>query len=212
MPQWSGEYRAFAIEAFFKSGDSYVSARRQVCSRYNIRRLSDGPSVNLIRSWVQRFRETSSALNTPQPGPSRTSRTTENIREVERSLRENPRISVRKRAAALGLPKTIVHEILQEDLKFHPFKIQLVQELKENDFNLRKNFCETMLERFRTVNCIFWSDEAHFHLNGHVNKQNCRYWAPRKRNPRLKHQRPLHCPRVSVWCALSTNGIIGPFF
>ena len=69
-----------------------------------------------------------------------------------------------------------------------------------------------MLERFRTVNPIFWSDETHFHLNGHVNKQNCRYWSPRTRNPRLKHQKSSHCPRVTVWCALSTHEIIGPFF
>lgn len=212
MSQWSSEHRAFAVETFFKSNDSYVIARRQFCSKFGIRRISDGPSVNLIRSWVQRFRATASAMNVPRPGPSRSSRTPENIELVESSLRENPRLSIRKRAASLGLPRAIIHEILKKDLKFHPFKIQIVQELKESDFDLRKNFCETMLERFRTVNPIFWSDEAHFHLNGHVNKQNCRYWSPRTRNPRLKHQKPLHCPRVTVWCALSTHEIIGPFF
>ncbi|CAH2104213.1 unnamed protein product [Euphydryas editha] len=52
-----------------------------------------------------------------------------------------------------------------------------------------------MLHRFQTVNSILWSDEAHFHLNGHVKKQNCLYWAPRTRNPRLKHQKPLLCSR-----------------
>ena len=212
MSQWSSEHRAFAIEAFFKSNDSYVIARRQLCSHFGIRRVSDGPSVNLIRSWVQRFRATASAMNASRPGPSRSSRTPDNIELVEESLRDNPRLSIRKRAAQLGLPRAIIHEILKKDLKFHPFKIQIVQQLQENDFVSRKNFCEMMLERFRTVNSIFWSDEAHFHLNGHVNKQNCRYWSPRSHNPRLKHQKPLHCPRVTVWCALSTNGIIGPFF
>lgn len=212
MSQWSSEHRAFAIEAFFKSNDSYVIARRQFCSHFGIRRISDGPSVNLIRSWVQRFRATASAMNTPRPGPSRSSRTPENIELVEESLRESPRLSIRKRAASLGLPRAIIHEILKKDLKFHPLKIQIVQELKESDFVSRKKNCEMMLERFRTVNSIFWSDEAHFHLNGHVNKQNCRYWSPRSHNPRLKHQKPLHCPRLTVWCALSTNGIIGPFF
>lgn len=62
------------------------------------------------------------------------------------------------------------------------------------------------------MNFIFWSDEAHLQLNGQVNKQNWRYWSPRTHNPRLKHQKSLHCPRVPVWCTLSTNGIIGPFF
>ena len=57
---------------------------------------------------------------------------------------------------------------------------------------------------------IITSDEAHFHLDGHVNKQNCRYWA--KENPRELHQKPLHSQKVTVWCALSKVGIIGPDF
>lgn len=212
MSHWTGEQRAFAVEAYFKANDSCATARRRFCSHYNIRRLSDGPSENLIRLWVRRFRETGTAANNPRPGPSRISRTNENIELVVNSLNNNPRQSVRKRAAALGLPKTIVHEILKKDIKLHPFKIQIVQALKPDDYNLRKNFCEMMLERFRTVNTIFWSDEAHFHLNGSVNKQNCRYWAPRGQNPHLKHQQPLHSPKVTVWCALSSRGIIGPYF
>lgn len=67
-----------------------------------------------------------------------------------------------------------------------------------------------MLERFPTLNNILFSDEAHFHLNGHVNKQNCRYWA--EENPKSKHQKPLHSPKVTVWAAISAQGIIGPYF
>ena len=160
---------------------------------------------------MQRFRATASSVNVPRPGPSRSSRTPENIELIESSLRENPRLPIRKRAASPGLPRAIIHEILKKHLKFH-FKIQIVQELKESDFDLRKHFCETMLEHVRTVNPIFWSNEAHFHRNGHVNKQNCRYRSPRTCNPRLKHQKPLHYPTVTVWCASSTHEIIGPFF
>jgi hypothetical protein len=43
------------------------------------------------------------------------------------------------------------------------------------------------------------SDEAHFHFSGTVNKQNFRYWSHNK--PRELHQRPLHSPKVTVWCA-----------
>lgn len=210
MSQWSGEHRAFAIEAFLKGGESYVVARRQFCSHYNIRRLRDGPSENLIRKWVINFRATGSAINQPRPGPSRTSRTEETINEVAASVRRNPRLSIRKRAAALNVTKSTVERILKRDLKFHPYKIQIVQEINENDYNLRKSFCQTIIERFRTLNTVFWSDEAHFHLNGYVNKQNCRFWS--QVNPRQKHQRPLHSPKVTVWCALSVNGIIGPYF
>jgi len=54
------------------------------------------------------------------------------------------------------------------------------------------------------------SDEEIFSLNGSVNKQNCRYWTPT--NPRQLHERPLHSPQVFVWCAISAQGITGPYF
>jgi hypothetical protein len=48
------------------------------------------------------------------------------------------------------------------------------------------------------------------HLSGTVNKQNFRHWAAE--NPRKLHARPLHSPKVTVWCTLSSIGIIGPYF
>ena len=54
------------------------------------------------------------------------------------------------------------------------------------------------------------SDEEIFSLNDSVNKQNCRYWAPT--NPRQLHERPLHSLQVVVWCAISAQGITGPYF
>ena len=42
-------------------------------------------------------------------------------------------------------------------------------------------------------------DETHFHLSGMVNKQNFRNWS--ENNPRELHQRPLHSPKVTIWCS-----------
>lgn len=44
-------------------------------------------------------------------------------------------------------------------------------------------------------------------VNGHVNKHNCRYWS--RDNSRLKHQKPLHSPKTTVWAAISAKG---PYF
>jgi hypothetical protein len=60
------------------------------------------------------------------------------------------------------------------------------------------------------VRFLIISDEAIFSLNGYVNKQSCRYWAPT--NPRQLHDRPQHSPQVVVLCAISAQGIIGPYF
>ncbi|GFU56070.1 uncharacterized protein TNCV_3405331 [Trichonephila clavipes] len=53
-------------------------------------------------------------------------------------------------------------------------------------------------------------DEAHFWLNGYVNKQNCRIWS--EANPQVYVETPLHPEKVTVWCALWAGGIIGPYF
>ncbi|GFX05352.1 uncharacterized protein TNCV_838991, partial [Trichonephila clavipes] len=57
---------------------------------------------------------------------------------------------------------------------------------------------------------FFSSDEAHFWLNGYVNKQNCRIWS--EANPQVYVETPLHPEKLTVWCALWAGGIIGPYF
>ncbi|GFU62297.1 hypothetical protein TNCV_2108701 [Trichonephila clavipes] len=57
---------------------------------------------------------------------------------------------------------------------------------------------------------ILFSDEAHFWLNGYVNKQNCRIWS--EANPQVYGETPLHPEKLTVWCALWAGGIIGPYF
>jgi hypothetical protein len=46
------------------------------------------------------------------------------------------------------------------------------------------------------VNTLLMSDEAHFHVSGYVNKQNCRYWAPT--NPHELYHCLLRRAKVSV--------------
>ena len=75
--------------------------------------------------------------------------------------------------------------------------------------SLRQNACEALLGLPDDA-LVFFSDEAHFHLSGSVNKQNMRYWS--SENPKELHQRPQHALRVTVWCVLSRVGIIGPWF
>ncbi|GFV45954.1 putative transposable element [Trichonephila clavipes] len=57
---------------------------------------------------------------------------------------------------------------------------------------------------------VVWNDEAHFWLNGYVNKQNCHIWS--ETNPQVYVETPLHPEKLTVWCALWAGGIIGPYF
>jgi hypothetical protein len=52
------------------------------------------------------------------------------------------------------------------------------------------------------------SDEAWFHLSGHVNSQNTQYWAAEI--PHLVHEQ--HDQKIGVLCAVSGAHIIGPIF
>ncbi|GFX78040.1 hypothetical protein TNCV_971941 [Trichonephila clavipes] len=53
---------------------------------------------------------------------------------------------------------------------------------------------------------ILFSDEAHFWLNGYVNKQNCRIWS--EANPQVYVETPLHPEKLTVWCAFWVGGIL----
>ncbi|GFU59580.1 hypothetical protein TNCV_3185521 [Trichonephila clavipes] len=50
------------------------------------------------------------------------------------------------------------------------------------------------------------NDEAHFWLNGYVNKQNCRIWS--EANPQVYVETLLHPEKLTVWCALWAGGIL----
>ena len=63
----------------------------------------------------------------------------------------------------------------------HPYKIKLTLELKPMEHLKWRTFSDWAEEKMRQDDefhrKIFLNDEAHFWLNGFVNKQNMRYWS-----------------------------------
>jgi len=86
----------------------------------------------------------------------------------------------------------------------------VAQELSVTEWETRRTLSEDILQHAPPTAALWCSDEAHFHLSGTVSKQNFRYWA--ENNPRDLHQRPLHSPRVTISCAVSRLGVVGPYF
>ena len=54
------------------------------------------------------------------------------------------------------------------------------------------------------------SDKTYFHLDGNVNNYNFRIW--NESNPNYVVQKQLKSAQVLVWCAISLNKIMGPYF
>ncbi|GFY28685.1 uncharacterized protein TNCV_3440521 [Trichonephila clavipes] len=86
--------------------------------------------------------------------------------------------------------------------------------IHQNDHQARRRFVEWVQNEIAVVpdfhKRILFSDEAHFWLNGYVNKQNCRIWS--EANPQVYVETPLHPEKLTVWYALWAGGIIGPYF
>ncbi|GFX83394.1 hypothetical protein TNCV_909121 [Trichonephila clavipes] len=73
--------------------------------------------------------------------------------------------------------------------------------IHQNDHQARRRFVEWAQNEIAVVpdfhKRILFSDEAHFWLNGYVNKQNCRIWS--EANPQVYVETPLHREKLTVW-------------
>ena len=90
----------------------------------------------------------------------------------------------------------------------------MTQELKPLDDQKRRIFvngAEQQLENDSDFyRKIIFNDEAHFWLNGIVNKEHMRYWSDS--NPHVLHDSSLHPEKNTFWCGLWAGGVIGPYF
>ncbi|PSN51234.1 hypothetical protein C0J52_10549 [Blattella germanica] len=107
---------------------------------------------------------------------------------VRQAFIRSPRKSASRHPSELRMSDRSVRRLLKT-LHFHPYKLSLVQDLNVIDKQSRLAFARSFLE-LKEQNPDICDCE----------------------NPREVHQRPLHSPKVTVWCAISVNGIIGPYF
>lgn len=210
MERFTTEQRAKIVEFYFRYNCSIVAVQR------SYRRFVDNgriPSKNGIKKLISRFQETGTTAEKPRCGRPKTSRTAIFIERVETSVAAAPKISTRRRSTQLRISRTSLQRILHDDLHYYPYKIQITQKLHATDYDKRMNFTNKFLQLANNedfINHLIMSDEAHFHLNGYVNKQNQRFWA--SENPREIFETPLQTAKVTVWCGITSSRIIGPYF
>lgn len=197
---------------------TYLIQNHKVFSSHTLlmRRFKDNfkkkhaPTYDTVKNIIAKFIKTGSVKDLPKTGRPKTARTEENIKRVEMMLKNKPAISIPRVALSLNLSKTSVYRIANQDLNLFPYKIHLVHELQPGDPERRIMFANWFLSIPGIEKIFYGSDEAYFHLNGAVNNHNFRIWSDS--NPHLVQEQPLKPDKILVWCAVSSQRIIGPFF
>lgn len=169
------------------------------------------PDRHTITTWHRKLLETGSVVEKSPRG--------KKVREaqvdrIQQAFQRSPTKSVRRASRELGIPKSTVHDVLHKRLRLRAYKIQLVQKLQPNDLPARYDFASNMLLKIDNDNGylqkVVFSDESTFHINGIVNRHNCRIWG--SENPRVVREMERGTPKINVWCGLTYETVIGPFF
>lgn len=203
---------AFSVQERIKCVGWYI-ANKSVTATQRLFRTTYGrnkssPTHKTILKWHQKFISHGTVEDTKHTRPIRI-----DTIAIINHFRINPKTSQKRASNALNISKSSVQQCLKKN-KFHPYKLQIVQQLNVGDYAARVAFAEEILHKIANspdyLRYLMFSDEAHFHLDGAVNRHNCRYWSDE--NPKWIAEKPLHSPRTTVWAAIWSSGVIGPFF
>lgn len=129
-------------------------------------------------------------------------------------IQENPHVSTRTLSREVEISQKSISRIIRGN-KFHPYHMQLMQNLNDNDFIRRRRFCEWVLNRTQEqpdfFDYVLFSDEATFHNNGNVNRHNLHYYATE--NPHFRrYVDNQHRWSLNVWGGIVGTHLVGPHF
>ncbi|PNF42612.1 hypothetical protein B7P43_G01283 [Cryptotermes secundus] len=202
----SPQQKAFCVLEFAKT-NSVVTAQRAFRRRFGINQ----PCPKNIRRWFRQFQESGCLCKGKSPGRPRVSE--EQVARIRAAFERSPRKSTNRVSRELETPQSTVWRVLTVRLHLKPYRLQLVQELTNDDKRKRMEFCDSMLEMMEDENFIsrlIFSNEATFHLSGTVNRHNVRIWGTEHPHETVEHERDS--PKVNVFCAVFQDKVYGPFF
>lgn len=191
--------KAFCVLEFNKC-HSVITVQRRFRQRYN----QEPPNANNIRRWHRMFEETGCLCKGKTSGRPRVS--AENVERIRRTYERSPRKSTYEGSRELQMPQKTVWRVLRKRLKMKPYVIQLVQQLKQEDYGKRMNYATFMQESMEDetmADRLIFSDESTFHISGKVNRYNSRIWGTEKPSTVIEHERDS--AKVNVFCAISSR-------
>jgi hypothetical protein len=141
--------------------------------------------------------------------PVKTKTSEENVSHIREAFQWNLRRSIRAASLQLEIPCSTVRDVLHKRLHLRTFKIQMIHALKLSDQLACTNFTVGVLERIDVspdfLHQVCFSDEVAFHVNGVVNRYNCRIWGSQNPNVTCELERGscMRCPNYHL--KLSSN-------
>lgn len=181
---------------------------RDVQNRFEEKFQRLAPSYSGMWKMVLKFQNKGTVWNLHKGNSGRrfSVRVEEKIADVSNHFAQG-NATLRKSSQILNISKASINRILKKNLKMYPFKIQkmfkLTDDAKDRRLIFAHHFLNGMVDELPK---IWFSDEAHFYLSGHLNKQNRRIWAGN--NPCEILEAPHYSQRLTIWCAISNDGII----
>ncbi|CAM4816947.1 unnamed protein product [Rotaria magnacalcarata] len=175
------------VKTKFENGDGATKIYRD---------LAGVVSLQTIKLWIKKVRNTGSIGLSSPPGRPHTARTTANILKAKQRL-DQKRVSTRRLSAEMNISKSSIHRILH------------VQKKK------RVKFANWVLNNYTKSDITRWlfSDEKYFDLNGVYNNQNDRIWAISREEADKRgaiYETTKFPVKVMVWLGVCSEGLSVP--
>ncbi|GFW12757.1 uncharacterized protein TNCV_3884671 [Trichonephila clavipes] len=169
---YSIEERVFLVLEYHRLQESPTATRRSFQARFNVPKGSDGKTIRTLFAKFQRTGSVTYDL-VGNVGRTQTAVTPQNVATVSGIIQQNPMSFVRRTASEADLS---TQKILRKSLHIFAFKIRTHHAVPVRTVQQRDDFANQMLTMIDSegfdVDCNWFTDEAHFHLNGFVNKHN----------------------------------------
>jgi len=166
------------------------------------------PSRSVFTRIHQTLRDTGSLPSVSVQSESEVVRTINTRQNILEMVQRSPRLSTRRMASCIGLPRMQVWRTFHEDL--YPYHDQRVQHLEPGDHAQRMDLCHWIKAHPQLLSVILFSDEASFTRDGVNNLQNVHTWSHNNLHETsvTNFQKRFS---VNVWCGVLGNRLIGPF-
>ena len=150
----------------YHSKQSVIQVQRVFRRRFQ----HQAPSHVSILKWYRDFVDRGCICDKRKGHSGRPSVSAEIVERVRETFVRSPKKSVRRASQQLNIPKSTISKVLRTRLKFHPYKLQLVQKLAPDDpakrLDFSEHFMELMEDDENLSRKIIFSDEATFHVVG----------------------------------------------